>query len=853
MKYILPILLLTAFASLAAQPEIYTLDNGMEVVLIENHASPVIASSVIVRTGLRDETIGIIGASHFLEHLLFNGTTHRTQEELYEEMDLLGGYNNAHTGESFTNFIILMNKENFEQGLEIQTDMLFNSTIPNEKYQKERGIVIEEIGQSHDRSSYIADIHFAQRFFKGTPYAFQVLGPRRSIENMKRADILRYYQERYVPNNMTAIITGDFNPREIKKVVDKYLGAPSPAKFPERKYLEIQLPLEPGVAPVSYHYEETNRIFLRVGLPAPDRMGEDYYVGETLTDLLGKRLGKVLSGGEKPLTQSFNLEYLSDIDFGAIILRAQLPDAGNISPVIEAFQRSFYELSEGKITTEEIRNSVIAQRSQSLFYSERPHFFAMMKAHQLAFHGYEFVANYYDNLLKVAPQEVKTLAGELYDYAPFIPVAVLPYPTEGEEEQTAESEAQIYRETLKNGLEVVIAPGSGSGVLAAHFLFKNRSLNEPQGKTGITNFLHNALLKGTANHSEAELGDRMNGLGMNIEVGDNPRIPFDDYRTTPKFSFIRMETIDDYWSKALELTAEIIRKPSFSPGAMEAVRGRLIGAAARGSESASAKAKLLFYQKLLSDYVLAMNVNGNMMTLSGVTREDLLDYHHRYFSPDNMILTIVGSPPAEKIAEKVKALFGEMEPSGISAVESPEPVSQVGEYKEKLGKKQSYIYLGYLIEEIPEQDRAPLAVANSILSDKMQFQLREQQGLAYSLGASVSLQEGWGYFLVRMGTGPENIETALAGIKEQINLASKGKFTEKDVTKAVNSYMGRRNMRLLTSVNRAYYMGIYAMEDKPLDSAEKWLEEIKAVTYEDARACAKKYFKTDDLVIVVVE
>ena len=852
MKYILPILLLTALTA-AAQPEIYTLDNGMEVVLIENHASPVIASSVIVRTGLRDENMGIIGASHFLEHLLFNGTTHRTQEELYEEMDLLGGYNNAHTGESFTNFIILMNKENFEQGLEIQTDMLFNSTIPNDKYEKERGIVIEEIGQSHDRASYIADIRFAQRFFKGTPYAFQVLGPQRSIENMKRADILRYYQERYVPNNMTAIITGDFNPREIKGVVNKYLGAPSPAKITERNYQEIQLPLEAGVAPISYHYEETKRIFLRVGLPAPNRMGEDYYIGEILTDLLGKRLEKVLSGGNNPLTQSFYLEYLSDMDFGAIILRAQLPDAGNIPPVIEAFQRSFYELSEGKITNDEIRNSVVAQRSQSLFYSERPHFFAMMKAHQLAFHGYEFVANYYDNLLEVTPQEVKTLAGELYDYAPFIPVAVLPYPAENTEVPTAESDAQIYRETLENGLEVVIAPGSGSGVFAAHFLFKNRSLNEPQEKTGITNFLHNALLKGTADLSETELGDRMNSMGINIEVDDNPWIPFDDYRTTPKFSFIRMETIDDYWGEALELTAEIIRKPSFSPGAMEAVRGMLIGAAARGSESASVKAKSLFYEKLLGDNVMAMDVDGNMMTLSGVTREDLLDYHQRYFSPDNMILTIVGSPPAKEIAEKVKALFGGMEPSGISAADSSPPVSQIGEYKEKLGKKQSYIYLGYLIEEIPEENRAPLAVANSILSDKMQFQLRERQGLAYSLGSSVSLQEGWGYFLVQMGTGPENIETALAGIKEQISLASKGKFSEKDVTKAVNFYMGRRNMRLLTSINRAYYMGIYAMEDKPLDSARKWLEKIKAVTYEDARACAKEYFKTEDLVIVVVE
>ncbi|MBT6231046.1 MAG: insulinase family protein, partial [Candidatus Scalindua sp.] len=99
---------------------VFYLDNGMEVILIENHASPMITAFTIVKTGSRNEDAATNGSAHFLEHLLFNGTKTRTQKKLYEEMDYYGGYNNAHTGPDYTNFMILMPKEYIEQGMDMQ-------------------------------------------------------------------------------------------------------------------------------------------------------------------------------------------------------------------------------------------------------------------------------------------------------------------------------------------------------------------------------------------------------------------------------------------------------------------------------------------------------------------------------------------------------------------------------------------------------------------------------------------------------------------------------------------------------------------------------------------------------------
>ena len=158
------------------QGSVFYLDNGMEIILVENHANPMITAFTIVKTGSRNEDAVTNGTAHFLEHLLFNGTKTRTQKQLYDEMDFYGGYNNAHTGPDYTNYMVLMPKEFIAQGMDIQADMLFNSTLPEDKFEKERGIVTEEIGRSADRPTYQVQNHFLRTFFAGTPYERLVLG-----------------------------------------------------------------------------------------------------------------------------------------------------------------------------------------------------------------------------------------------------------------------------------------------------------------------------------------------------------------------------------------------------------------------------------------------------------------------------------------------------------------------------------------------------------------------------------------------------------------------------------------------------------------------------------------------------
>jgi len=345
----------------------------------------------------------------------------------------------------------------------------------------------------------------------------------------------------------------------------------------------------------------------------------------------------------------------------------------------------------------------------------------------------------------------------------------------------------------------------------------------------------------------------MDALGMQLEVTDNPFVPFDDYRTGPEYSYIRMEVPAENWEKALELTAEITLHPAFEPASLEAVRGMMMGSAARSGESASSRSRKLFMEKLLGGNVLAKEVDGSPRTLGGITIEDVKAYYQEYFTAGNVICTMVGDAPPAETAEKVSQLFAGMPDGKSLQYEQSVPVFTPGDFREKLGKKQSSIRLGYLLEKLPESDRAALTIANDLLSSKMSFELREVQGLAYSMGTAVGMENGWGYLTAAMGTGPENIDKALSGIKSELAKAAQGKYTEKEVTKAKNSYIGSRNMRLLTSANRAMYMGIHTMKGEPLDTENARLQAVREVTTEEVNKAAKKYFRNDNLLIVVIE
>ena len=176
---------------------IYQLDNGMQVLLIENPALPMAGVNVAVKVGSAYETFSTSGMSHMLEHLLFNGTTTRNQKQLYDDVDLIGGYNNASTAEFYTNFMMVTPFENIKKGMEIQADMLFNSTLPLEKFEKEKGIVLEEISKTLADPQEQIERNTLSILYDGHSLSLPTLGTYSTIQSMSRDNVFSFYKNNY--------------------------------------------------------------------------------------------------------------------------------------------------------------------------------------------------------------------------------------------------------------------------------------------------------------------------------------------------------------------------------------------------------------------------------------------------------------------------------------------------------------------------------------------------------------------------------------------------------------------------------------------------------------------------------
>ncbi len=834
----------------AANPlEFSILENGMEVIYVENHANPVIASVVIVKTGVRNETPDINGASHYLEHLLFNGTKKRTQKQLYDEMDFIGGYNNAHTDWDYTDFMVLAPKEHFETALDIQADMLFNSTLLPEKFKKERKIVLEEIARDLTQPSYRAEEFFNSIYFKGTMYAYPVLGSYESLANTTRDEVFRYYKSHYVPNNMVAVIIGDFFTPDMKKVVKKYFGPYPPGDVPSPAKIEPQPVRSRGIFVT---YGSVKQPLLSFGIPAPRYSSPDFYAFELLNSLLNEKLQAKFQGGAHPKVFQSYSDYAVHPDLSLLKIDATLAPGVKPAKLVQEIKEALKELANNAVPVRKLRHLKNAMRAENIYLFERPHYFGMMKATYLYLGGYDFLNSYENKIQAVTPWDIQQVARKYFsDFQPVVTV-VEPEPKKEKPEAAAQKE-RFLKKVFPNGLICIVESKPGSQVTGFHLLIKNRLLMEPPGKNGISEVLHYLLGKGTRHLSEQALNDTLEAMGTRLKLHDNPYIPYDNYYLSPFYSYIRMESIGDFELPSLRILADLVENPLLAKGDLESVKAQLAGQAARGGGSARSLASHLFFQKIFRDSLLSRPILGTPREIKSISEEDIRAFYRAYFSPSNMILTVVTSHSPEQMMKSIGKSFGNWKTGKTPSVPKPQFASlrRSIRIEKKLGKSQSYILVGKPLNQFDFKDLPAVMVANEILSSRIAFHLREQKGWAYSIGSSISLDE-LPYFVASLGTRPGNVDKAEAALRKEVTGFEKLNFSQREVERAVNSLVGRYVMRQLPRENQAYFLGLSQFIAGDFHVWTTLFKKMKKVSPADVRKMANRYLSNGPFVTVVV-
>ncbi len=365
---------LLAQPAVPVQAKWVSLANGMPVLLVPVKENPVISSTIVMKVGLKYENKSENGVSHLLEHLMFNGTVHRSQKQLYDDLERAGCYSNASTGDHYTAYYSLSSKENFEKSLEIQVDMLFHSTLPKNKIPKEKSIVIQEIRKDRMSPSYEEGALLRKTLFPRSSYGMKVLGNANSVKQISRKSILNFYHKYYAPSNAIGIIVGDFNSEMIMPILNKILGtipagdvkgAPQDIRIAKSKGMKI---LKATSLPYTVYYRviQCNRV------DSPD-FGPQEVGCELLDRALKHRFSDVDPG------ISCSTRYTADYGIMEIRARVKGKDAAvTFDRALSVFLRRF---RADRNDVEEIANRMV---QETVFSLERPHFFGMLFAPQIA-------------------------------------------------------------------------------------------------------------------------------------------------------------------------------------------------------------------------------------------------------------------------------------------------------------------------------------------------------------------------------------------------------------------------------------------------------------------------------------
>lgn len=209
----------------------FTLDNGLNVVVIEDHRAPVVVQMIWYRVGAADEPAGHSGIAHFLEHLMFKGTEKIAPNAFSGIVEAQGGDDNAFTSWDYTAYFQRIAADRLDLVMEMEADRMRNLRLTEEDVLTERQVILEERAQRTDSdpgSLLMEQMRAAQ--FLNTPYGIPVIGWRHEMEALSREDALSYYKRFYAPNNATLVIAGDVTPEAVKVLAEKYYGPLKPSE-----------------------------------------------------------------------------------------------------------------------------------------------------------------------------------------------------------------------------------------------------------------------------------------------------------------------------------------------------------------------------------------------------------------------------------------------------------------------------------------------------------------------------------------------------------------------------------------------------------------------------------------------
>ncbi len=873
--------------------ETYTLPNGLQVILTEDHRLPLVGVDLWYHVGPVKERAGRTGFAHLFEHMMFEGSKHVGEKAHFKYLEAAGASDiNGTTDFDRTNYFETLPSNQLELALWLESDRMgfLLDTLDREKLTNQRDVVRNERRQSVENQPYgLVDEALVQALFpKDHPYHANVMGSHADVEAARLEDVRQFFKQYYAPNNATIAIAGDIDKAKTKALLEKYFG-PIP-KGPDVPKVDVVTP--------DITSEKRITVTDTVQLPKVEfgwLTPQAFTPGDAEADFASYILGGGKSSRlyqklvyEQQIAQSTQCynqsQALRSWTTCELVARPGVT-AEQLEKAANDVINEFLQTGPTQAEIDRARNSTESRKIRGL---QRVGGFGGVADTLNYYNQYTGDPGYlpkdiarYDALTiasvqkfaqsNLAQSQRVTVYGipgkKVVDDVPRSP-ADTDANVKIQPEYSAEfDQAQAWRKsppqpgpqpkltlpepltfTLANGLKVYLVESHNLPVMSASLVALAGSEGDSPKKPGVAGFTANMLTEGTANRTATQIADDTDQIGATLSKNagnDN--------------AFVRVSALSNVTDPALDLLADVSLHPSFSDKEIERIRKQRLTALLQLKDqpvqvAISVAARALYG----SDSPYGYRSVGTEAAIKATTREDLVSFWQARYTPANSALVFAGDLTEKQARELAEKYFGSWSSKGTVSQPpaTPAPPTRHVIVVDMPGAPQTAIFAAGIGVPRSSPDFAPLNVDNTMLgglfSSRINMNLREQHGYTYGAFSTFQFMRGSGPFFAGASVRADVTGPAVHELFSELDRIRTSPLTPDELKRSKDFLMRSLPGGFETAEETTGKVSDIFTYQLPLDYYRAYPEKIDAVTSEQAASVALKYIHPEKMILIAV-
>lgn len=402
----------------------------------------------------------------------------------------------------------------------------------------------------------------------------------------------------------------------------------------------------------------------------------------------------------------------------------------------------------------------------------------------------------------------------------------------------------VLRHRYADGLTLLVRESPAAPVVAVSLQVRMGARWERAETAGISNLLQQTMVKGTARRTAAEIAETAEEIGGALSAASDT-----------DSSEIRGTALARHWKALLNLVADVALRPSLPSEEIEKERGAILSRIRSRGDLPFSLAFDGLLASLYGPHPYGLPALGRQEALDRLDRASLLEHYRRFYLAGRMVLAVSGQIPTAAVVEEVGRLFtGLPAGSGAAPDAPPAPAPTYGRGVLERPAAQAQILVGYLTPPLSHPDYPAVKVLSALLgggmSGRLFAELRNRQGLAYSLGSLYPSRVDTSSLVIHMGTAPDNLGRAEVGIGHETARIRQERVSEAELERAKAYLLGSLSMDRRTNTRQAWYLAFFELAGVGYEFLERYAAAVEAVGVDDVQRVARKYLARPTIVIV---